>query len=64
MQLVKTKIVDNKTKLIELPTEAVCEPEKLYYPVTSGRCPVGRPCVEVGDRVLVGQLLELEKHLF
>ena len=57
MQLVKTKIVDNKKSLIELPTEIMLEPKKLYYPVTSGRCPVGRPCVEVGDRVLVGQLI-------
>jgi electron transport complex protein RnfC len=64
MQLVKTKIVDNKTKLIELPTEAVCEPEKLYYPVTSGRCPVGRPCVEVGERVLVGQLIGVREGSF
>jgi electron transport complex protein RnfC len=57
MQLVKTKIVDNKKSLVELPTEILCEPEKLYYPVVSGRCPVGRPCVEVGERVLIGQLI-------
>ncbi|MGI6787345.1 MAG: RnfABCDGE type electron transport complex subunit C [Acholeplasmataceae bacterium] len=64
MQLVKTKIVDNKKSLVELPTETACDSEKLYYPVISGRCPVGRPCVEVGDRVLVGQLIGVRQGSF
>lgn len=64
MQLVKTKIYDNKKNLLKLPTVVCPDSEKLYFPVTSGRCPIGRPCVEVGDRVLVGQLIGVREGSF
>lgn len=65
MQLVKTKIKDNKHKLIELPSyDSLLNSPKLYFPVTSGRCPIGAPCVEVGDHIKVGQLIGVREGAF
>lgn len=58
MQTTKTRIKDNKQALIDLPSyDQPLNSPKLYFPVTSGRCPIGAPCVEVGDYIKVGQLI-------
>ena len=65
MQIRKTKIKDNKKVLIQTPhEESLLNSEKLYFPVTSGRCPIGAPCVEEGDHIKVGQLIGVREGAF
>lgn len=65
MQIRKTKIKDNKQQLVDLPPqESLLNSPKLYFPVTSGRCPIGAPCVEVGDHIKVGQLIGVREGPF
>ena len=65
MQIRKTKIKDNKKVLIQTPhEESLLNSEKLYFPVTSGRCPVGAPCDEEGDHIKVGQLIGVREGAF
>ena len=65
MQIRKTKIKDNKKDLVTLPSyESLLNSPKLYFPVTSGRCPVGAPCVEEGDYIKVGQLIGIREGTF
>jgi len=63
--ITKTRnIPDGKALLKTLPYEPYLEAERLYYPITSGRCPEGSASVKVGEKVYVGQIIGARRSGF
>lgn len=63
--ITKTRIIpDGKALLKTLPYEPYLEAERLYYPITSGRCPEGSASVKVGEKVYVGQVIGARRSGF
>lgn len=63
--IAKTRnIPDGKKELKQLPILHYSNPDYLYYPVTSARCPEGETCVIGGQFVKMGEVIGTRKGAF
>jgi len=52
------KVVNDRNVIVkDIPTKEYLQPEKLYFPLTNGRCAKGEVFVNEGDHVKVGQII-------